>query len=366
MFECRQVESYVKFLALAAVLLALLCVVPGARADYDPVAGGATKLKLDPSFLRAMRAQGVKLRAVAPVRLQGAVATFPAVSGKFDPVNGRGTVEHEGAILFSAGSRQIPLKALKLRTSQKHAPFLAKIGGGQFKIGTTKSVSLRRRGFDEQIRVARLSLTAKAATRLGKKLRRDVFRPGLTFGSTVTEVAPATVTLLPRGSASLELAPAFSEKLQSLFVAVNPVFPAEHAGAAFTLPIFGGDMSLDAAAGKVTTLGSVEFIQLAERQVFWNEPGLDLSGHVLNSALDVEPSPPFRGKVESAPIGPTALVSPTVPSPTARTVTVKQSLSMDAGTAANFEEAFAKPQGKAGVFVAGETIGTLDFVASGQ
>jgi hypothetical protein len=362
-----RLDSCWKFLVPAALILAALSAAAGARADYDPVGGGVTRLKLDPGFLRAMKNEKVEVRAVAPARLKGAVVSFPAVSGEFDPVGARGTVEHEGALLLVAGPKRIPIKTLKLRTSQGHAPFLAKVGGSQLKIGTTKSVSVSRSGFDERVRVSTMTLTAKVATRLGKKLRRrDLFKAGRTFGSTVTEVSPATTTLLPRGSVSLGLASGFSQKLAALFVAVNPVFPAEHAGAAFTLPIFGGSMSLDASTGRIATLGSVEFIQLAKTQVFWNEPWLDLSGRALNSALDVEPSPPYRGKVESALVGPTAPTTPAAPSPATRTIAVSQSLTMDSATAAIFNEAFAKPQGKDGLFVPGETIATLGFVASGQ
>jgi hypothetical protein len=366
MLERLRVDRQIK-LAAAAAALALLVGAPTAKATYDPVGGGTTKLRLAGSFLRALKAQGVRVSADAPATVKHGVAVFPAVAGEFDPTTGNGTVEHEGAIRLSAAGKTIPIKALKLRSSQRAAPFLAKVGGGQFKLGTTKSVRATRRGFDERIQVSTLSLTAKTATRLGKKLgKRDLFRQGLKLGSAVTEVSPETVTLLQRGSVTLDLDPGFSQKLQSLFVAVNPVFPAEHAGAGFNIPIFGGDMSLDASSGRITTQGSLEFIQLAERQVFWNEPWFDLGGRALNSGLDVEPSPPFRGHVESALVGPTALSGPTEPSPAARSIGVRQSLTMDAGTAAVFNEAFAKPQGKDGVFAAGEAIGSLAFVASGE
>jgi hypothetical protein len=53
--------------------------------------------------------------------------------------------------------------------------------------------------------------------------------------------------------------------------------------------------------------------------------------------------------------------------PKQRTVTVSNAaLSLDAATAQTFNEVFAKPQGKDGVFVAGEALGLLSFVAQGQ
>jgi hypothetical protein len=61
--------------------------------------------------------------------------------------------------------------------------------------------------------------------------------------------------------------PAFVNKLNSLFVAVNPIFPAEHPGS-FDLPIFGGTISPDGSLGRVETKGSLE-IPAARRR-----PGL--------------------------------------------------------------------------------------------
>jgi hypothetical protein len=353
--------------ALAAVALAMLFAAAGARAEYDPVGGGTTKLKLDRGFLAAMEKEKVELRAVAPAKLSGRTVTFPAGSGKFDAVGARGTVEHGGALLLIAGPKRIPIKALKLRTSQKRAPFLAKVGGSQLKIGTTRSVRVSRQGFNDRVRVSTMTLTEKVATRLGKKLKRqNLFETGRRFASSVSETSPATVSLQARGSISLALAAGFSGKLSALFVAVNPVFPGEHTGAPFTFPIATGDMALDASSGRIATQGSIEFIQLAQRQVFWNEPVLDLGPSSLSSALEVKPSPPFRGQVESALIGPAALTAPAAANSSARTIAVNQTLTMDAATAATFNETFAAPLGKADAFKAGETIGALGFVASGQ
>ena len=42
------------------------------------------------------------------------------------------------------------------------------------------------------------------------------------------------------------------------------------------------------------------------------------------------------------------------------------SLALDAATTQTFNEVFAKPQGKDGVFGAGEALGSVSFVAQGQ
>ncbi|HEX5592943.1 MAG TPA: hypothetical protein VFX35_06315 [Solirubrobacterales bacterium] len=56
------------------------------------------------------------------------------------------------------------------------------------------------------------------------------------------------MTVLGSDRTSLELDPAFTAKLDQLYVAVNPIFPAEHPGT-FTFAIFGGRISPDLTGG---------------------------------------------------------------------------------------------------------------------
>ncbi len=356
-------------LPLAAVLLAasLFALAARARADYDPVASGQTKLRLDPAFVKTMKQNGVALSAAAPAKLRGTTVVFPAIGGKFDPTTARGTVEHEGALVLSANGAKVPIKALKLRTAQKSSPFLGKVGGSQLKLGIVKGLTIKRLGFGETVSAPGLRLLSKVTTRLGKKLKlRKVFNSDLILGNLTTTTAPSTVTVLQKGAATLTLAPGFVAKMQSLFVAINPVFPAEHQGAVFTLPIFGGDIALDASQGRLDTLGSLEFLQLGGGQVFWREAGISLDALILEPQLEIEPSPPYPGKVGSAPVAALAAAAPVAADPKALTVSASYGLTLGAGAAATFNEAFAKPQGKDGVFVPGEPTGSLSFVAMGQ
>jgi hypothetical protein len=354
----------------AGILLALGCLLlaPIARADYDPLGSGSTKLTLDKSFLALLKQNGVKLSAAAPAKLKGGAVTFPVSGGKFDPTAAKGTLEHEGALVFKAGSRSVPLKALQLKTTQKHSPLSAKVGGSQLKLATAKSLVVSRVGFGDKIKVNSLSLSSKLATRLGKKLRlRDVFKQGLALGQTLSNAQPQTIALLGQNKASFSFDPGIEAKLRSLFVAVNPIFPAEHIGAQFTLPIFGGTISPEASLGTLETSGSLEFLQLGGGQVFWAEDWLDLAAKTASPEVDVQPSPPYPGKLGRTPVATFAFTTPALADAKARTVTVNgASLVVGAATAAIFNEVFAKPQGKDGVFVAGEALGTVSFVAQGQ
>jgi hypothetical protein len=353
-------------LALCATLLAL-AVAPSAQATYNPLGSGTTKLTLDQGFLALLMENGVKLSAVAPARLQGKVLTLPVSGGKFDPTDSEGTVEHDGALLFAKGARSIPLKSWQLKTTSLHSPLSVKAGGGQLKLAAAKSLAVSRQGFADKVKVSSLTLSAKVAGRLAKKLQlRNVFKAGQPLGSTLTKANPTTITVLGNGGAELTLAPTIVAKLNSLFVAVNPIFPAEHQGALFTLPTFGGTISPDATLGSLETQGAIEFLQLGGGQVFWHEPWLDLTDRALSAEVDAEPTPPYPGKVGRIGVA-GLLLAGAVADPKARTVAVSgAALALDPGTAASFNEVFAKPQGRDGVFVAGEALGSVSFVAAGE
>jgi hypothetical protein len=153
-------------------------------------------------------------------------------------------------------------------------------------------------------------------------------------------------------------------KLNGLFVSVNPIFPAEHAGPIFTFPIIvGGAIAPDASLGTLRTGGDVEFLQLGAGQVFWHEFWLDLGAKSDSAEVDVEPTPAFPGKLGR--IGVLDLGPPAVSAdPKARTVSVSGApLALQAQTAKTLNEAFA--EGKE-AFAAGEAVGSLSFAAQGQ
>ena len=221
-------------LSLGPALALLLLLAPAAQAAYEPIGSGLTKLKLDRGFVRLLGQNGVRLAGGGPVEVNGRTVSIPVAGGKFDPTAAKGTVTHAGALRFEAGSRSVPLRALMLKTTQRGAPFSAKVGGGQLKLASAKRLTVDREGFGSEVGVSALRLSDKLAGRLGKKLRlRDVFVAGQPLGSTVTRADPVTVAIKGGGSAGLVLDPGFEAKLRSLFVAVTPIFPAERAGVAF-------------------------------------------------------------------------------------------------------------------------------------
>jgi hypothetical protein len=355
---------------LLAVVLALsLCAsclaAPLAGATYDPIGSGQTTLRLAPSFLSTLRASGVKLAATAPARLAGGRVSFPVAGGKLDPVSVRGTLEHSGALVFKAGGKSLPMKGLQLKTTQAGSPLSAKFGGGKLKLAASSKLTTERSGFGLAMKVSSIRLSGKVATRIEKKLGlHGAFAPNQMLGTAVSEAQPATVAIKPGGKAELSIDPAFAAKLAGLFVAINPVFPTEHPGA-FDFPIGGGTLALSAGipASGLKTNGALEFIQVGGGQVFARELELDLSDSVANGEWQLVLSGAPPGPNQGGAVFGLGAATPTT-EPAARTIAVAGlPLTLEAGTAQAFNEAFAKPLKKPDAFAAGETLGTINFAA---
>jgi hypothetical protein len=355
-------------IVLAAACVLLLCSGAPAGAAYDPVAGGVTKLKLDRGFLSVLSRNGVKISARSSATFKKGTLAFPVASGKFDPTSGEGTVEHDGSVLLKGRAGAVPFKDLQLKTTRRSAPIAIKLGGGQLKLGTAKRLRVARAGFGGKITVSRLVLSGKVAVRLSKRLRlKGAFTEGMPVGTAVTTVLPESVSLLGRGSASLDLDPAFAAKLNELHVAVNPIFPAEHPGS-FTLPIFGGKLAPDLSSGRLETQGALELLQLGGGQAIWSDTTIDLGAHSFEPSVELKPSPPYGGK-----LGPLTVASLEVAAGSAAADPRKRTLRLSGGrlllgapTAASLNELFAKPQGRGDVFAAGEALGAVSFEGVSQ
>lgn len=339
-----------------------------AEATYDPLGSGVTALKLDKDFRSLLRDHGVELSGREGATFKGGALRFPVSGGKFDPTRRKGTVEHGGTVLFERAGHSLSLKKLQLKTTRPSSPIVAKLGGGQLKLGPAGGIVVAHPGFNDEVTVSKLSLSSKFATRLSKRLRlRGVFMEGMLVGTAVTRANPATVAVLGKGRAEIEFDPGMAAKLNELHVAVNPIFPAEHPGA-FTLPIFSGKLAPDFSTGFLQLQGAMELLQLGGGQVIWHDPVLDLGGKALSPEVEVKPSPPYVGKAGQLPVANLYLgAGTTAANPGPRTLTVTgAALTLPDSTATLFNEAFAKPQGKEKVFAPGEILGRISFLAQAQ
>ena len=351
-------------LGAALVALCALAAAPSANATYDPIGSGTTKLTLAPSFARLLASNGVTLQATQGAKRKARAYTLPVSGGSLDPTAKKGEVEAGGSLVFARGSLRVPLREIVVRT--KREPLIAKVGGSQLKLASAKKRDFTRAGFGSTIAAKPLHLTAKLATRLAKKLRlHDVFVEGQLLGTLRVEATPQTFAVLPVGRATLVPDPAFLAKIDSYFVSLNPIAPAERsAGPLFSFPIIGGgQLAPDAGLGTLRTGGALEFLQLGSGQVFWTEQWFDLGTAQVLAEAQIEPTPAYPGKLGQLPL--LGLAPGSVSSdPSARTITVSGTpLALNATAAAHFNLAFAA--GKE-VFHAGEPLGAVSFIAQTQ
>jgi hypothetical protein len=352
--------------AAALTLLLGLLLAPSAQATYDPVGSGTTKLTLDKGFLAQAKREGVKVTATAPAKLRGKTILLPVSGGTIDPTISKGEIETEGAIVFQSANRKVPLRQIEVKT--KKTPLYAKVGGGQLKVTSARSIAFKREGFDSSFSAQGLALTEKVATRLNKKLRtKDFFKEGQPIGTLKSVTQPQTIAILPQGQATLVPDPAFLAKLKSLFVSLNPISPAElSAGPVLRFPIEGGGaLAPDGSEGTLRTDGAIELLQLGAGQVFQREYWFDLGAQATAAEVDVEPTPAFPGKLGQIGVfGIDMAVASVASDPKSRTISVANApLTLAAQSAQTFNEAFA--EGKA-VFAAGEAFGAVSFAAVGE
>ena len=310
----------------------------------------ATKLTLEQSFLALLKQNKVKLSAVAPAKLKGGTVSFPVSGGKFDPTAAKGTVEHEGALVFKAGGGSIPIKALQLKTTSRRTPLSAKVGGSQLKLAEAKSLAVTRRGFGNEVAVTKLTLSAKLATRLAKKLRlREAFKAGLPLRQDRRTAAnPETIALLGKEQGRTEPRPLLPGQARLPLRRRQPDLRRPN-----TPPVPPSPCRSPAARSPPT---------LRWGRCEARRPGIPPAGRwpgVLGrsrcsisrpraSAPKSTPSPRRPTAARSGGSGwrPSRLSSPALANPKARTVSVAGTLALDAATAAAFKEVFAKPQGK--------------------
>jgi hypothetical protein len=333
------------------------------QAAYDPIGSGTAKLTLDKGFRAFLKEHGVKLTATKPAKLTAKAASFPAPSGEIDPTLGKGTIELEGELKFSTAKKRLTLKQIMVKT--KRTPLLAKLGGGQLKIASGAQIATKRVGFGTHFQARQMKLSAKAATRLNKRLKlKDAFKEGQLIGNLLTKTEPATATVLNKGLATIVFDPQILAKLDALFVSLNPIFPAEHVGPTFTFPIIlEGQVAPSGTAGTLRTGGDVELLQLGGGQVFWHEFWLDLGARVDSAEVNVQPAPPYPGKLGRVGVFDLG-ATPASADPGARTVTLANApLALQAQSAATLNQAFAA--GKE-AFRAGEALGTISFTAQTQ
>jgi hypothetical protein len=346
--------------ALPLICLLACLTPPTAKAAFDPLGSGTTKLTLDKAFITYLAKNEITLTAKQGAKKKGPTFTLPVSGGSFDSTIGKGEINQEGTLLFSGPKAKVPLRGITVKA--KHSPLIAKVGGSQLKVASAAKLSSRRSGFGARLTAKPLKLSAKVATRLNKKLRpMEPFQAGQTLGTLISTPQPKAATVLESGRATLVFDPSFLTKLESRFVSLNPIFPAEHVGPTYTFPITaGGQIAPTGTEGTLRSGGAVELLQLGGGQVFWQELWLDLGAKSDTAEVDIEPTPAFPGKIGR--VGVLGLSAGTLASDAkARSVSLTNgTLVLDAGAANTLNDAFN--EGKE-LFRPGDVAGSLSFAA---
>lgn len=349
-------------LTLAAAVAVFVASSP-ASASYDPLGSGTATLTLAAPFESLLKRNGVTFTAATPAVAKQGAATLPLSIGKLDPVASQAELDASGNLALRRGGRSVVFRKLTVKT--KPAPLVAKVGGGQLKVATGR-LRFARSGFGARLSSSPLKLTEKLATRLAKKLRlHGVFEQGQQLGTLRVTAQPQTVAILPQARVTLVPAPAFLAKLDSNFISLNPVAPAERAaGPIFSFPIIGGgQLAPDARLGTLRTGGALEFLQLGSGQIIWTELWFEPGTAQVLAEANIQPAPTFPGKLGQVPILGLAPVAASA-DPLARTISVAGApLVLTAPTAAYFNQAFA---GGKEAFAAGELLGALSYTAQTQ
>ena len=355
--------------AWALGLIALPALVPAgaASASYDLIGSGSGKITLDKGFSKLLKTNGIKLSGRKGAKVKGKVVTLPAVGGKADPTIKKAEIDLGGELFFVHEKQSVNVRSVALKT--KPTPIFAKVSGGQLKLVKASKVTLERDGFGNELLATNLKLTQKTAVRLNKKLHVEAFEEGQKLGSLRAPTQPKTVAILPSGNVTLSLDPTMVAKLDANSTSVTPIFPAEHVGPVFTLPIVGGgQVAPDGKAGTLRTGGSMEFLHLGAGQLFWKEAWLDFGGPFVTSEenlIKLAPAGTF-----GADLGRVPYIDLKIPNggfttnPTGLTMSVAgAAVTLQAETASLFNKGLAEDKDD---FHAGELLGTVSFVAQSQ
>lgn len=362
----------------AAVLAAFLAFVPAASAARDPISGGTTDLHLKKGFLKKLTNLGVGLAGVGTGQVGGAKISLPVSEGKFDPTNAQGHFTSSGGFQLVRGAHSVAITGVQVNTVRN--ALYATISGAHMMIGTMSPLTAGREAFGARIKAGQLTLTAKAAKRISNKLAlQGAKRIGQRVMSNEFSITvPATVTLLGQGEATLEAKASTFAKFGAKGVeqpqGITAIAPAQKPKpGVFQLPVSGGTMTLNGAAGTINTTGGIEIVKKTKTI----SPQLKILNTVFmleqksaTSELEAQPVPPFTGLMPRS-----QLVELVVPgngvqtNGATRQITIKGvEAKLVSGTASTFNDVFNQPEkGPASSeFAAGEVLGTFNLTVQAQ
>lgn len=331
-------------------------------------------------FLRKLANNSIQVRALGNASLSGNRIRVPSWGGKLDPTDGQGFVENGGGFKLALGNRGVPVTKATVNTVK--LAVYATVAKAHMQFGTIVGFSTARDGFGADVKAIKLALTEKAARRISNRLglrggRR--LQGGRVMSNLWSATQPATVTVLPQGSATLDgnlaTLKKFGEKGVKLPQGISAVAPAtKPTPVSFQFPIVGGTLAPDASNGTVQTAGGVQILKEAEPI----SPTMkllniyaDFETKAATVEIEITPAPPFPGAVGRSSIADLALEGATiVADPTARTISVTGAEArLQAVAAATLNDVFNQPAPEpppSSNFVVGDSLGKFSLAVQAQ
>jgi len=264
---------------VVAALAAMLVTAPLASAASSPISSGTTTLTLNNALLKKAKQAGIKITPVKPAKVKGSKGTFAVTGGEIEVTTGSGSISHSGGLKVTWGKKSVTLKSLTISTSGKSLS--AKVGGKTVKVATLAGTTIARLGFGDSVNAKKIKLTAAGAKALnkitpaptkvkvkkkGKTVTKTVktkppFKKNMLLGSSVTEVEPETVGVLPTGSLTYSGNESLLKKLADVEVKVQTISPTTNSGNTYVSAISGGTISPLGTTGAVSSSGGLKLVQ---------------------------------------------------------------------------------------------------------
>lgn len=364
----------------AAVAVALLAFPAAALAARDPVASGATDLHLKRGMVRKLSNNQIAVFGVGAGNVGGTKIGLPVASGMLDPTDVQGHLEARGGFKLQRGNRGVVVNALTVNTVK--GAVYARVAKARMQIGSFQPPTAAREGFGANFKAGQLALTEKAARRLSNRLGlrgSHRLRGGRVLSNLYSSAQPATVTLLAKGSATVDLDRTALRKLAAKGVkaeeGIGAIAPAtETKPSSFQVPIAGGSLAPDASRGAVQLAGGVQVQKKTATlspTVAIRDAIVDLGARSATVTLEITPAPPFPGPVGQRTVADLVLPANSVKAdPVARTIAIAGAQARLRATAATtlngvFDQPPPEPPA-ASDFLVGDPLATLSLTAQAQ
>jgi hypothetical protein len=280
-------------LIAALCSLGLLAGATAVAATTGASANSAT-LTLSAKTKKALATQHAALRATKPATRKNATYGLPESSGKWNFVNGTGTLNFKGVLSVAIGKHSLKINSVSFsRPAKGNGQVTVKIAGKKVKLFTiTGKPKIKQAATSETLTGMTAKLAKAGATRVDNRLHTSTFKTNQNFGSFSVTVSTSpittststtsptsgagTVTGASSTGAGVDFVPAFRSLLDSTGLSVAPLVPGSNGlpaplgtttipgadGSSLTLPLngstAGGSFDAGTLTGTVPLSGGME------------------------------------------------------------------------------------------------------------